>query len=57
METKETKRVSIGKIIAISAAVALIAFAAMVVAYKLFKKYFKIEEVNIKKEFTDVYWH
>ena len=42
METKETRRVSVGKIIAISAAVALIAFAAMVVAYKLFKKYFKV---------------
>ena len=42
METKETRRVSIGKIIAISAAVALIAFAAMVIAYKLFKKYFKV---------------
>ena len=27
------------------------------VTWSLFKKYFKIEEVNIKKEFTDVYWH
>lgn len=42
METNETKRVSIGKIIAISAAVALLIFTAMVIAYKLFKKYFKI---------------
>ncbi len=26
------------------------------VTWSLFKKYFKIEEVNIKKEFTDIYW-
>ncbi|MBQ8475140.1 MAG: hypothetical protein IJ499_05715 [Clostridia bacterium] len=38
----EEKRVSIGKIIAISAAVALLIFAAMVILYKFFKKYFKI---------------
>ena len=24
--------------------------------WKLLRKYFKLEEVNIKKEFTDVYW-
>ncbi len=39
---KETRRVSVGKIIAISAAVALLIFTALIVAYKLFKKYFKI---------------
>jgi len=27
------------------------------VTWGLFVKYFKIEEVNIKKEFTDIYWH
>jgi V/A-type H+-transporting ATPase subunit B len=26
------------------------------VTWSLFRKYFKIEEVNIKKEFTDIYW-
>jgi V/A-type H+-transporting ATPase subunit B len=26
------------------------------VTWSLFKKYFKLEEVNIKKEFTDIYW-
>ncbi len=26
------------------------------VTWKLFRKYFKLEEVNIKKEFTDLYW-
>ena len=26
------------------------------VTWTLFRKYFKIEEVNIKKEFTDIYW-
>lgn len=26
------------------------------VTWSLFKKYFKIEEINIKKEFTDIYW-
>ena len=26
------------------------------VTWTLFKKYFKLEEVNIKKEFTDMYW-
>ena len=26
------------------------------VTWKLFRKYFKLEEVNIKKEFTDIYW-
>ena len=26
------------------------------VAWGLFRKYFKLEEVNIKKEFTDIYW-
>ncbi len=38
----EEKRVSIFKIVAISAAVALFIFAALVVLYKFFKKYFKI---------------
>ena len=27
------------------------------VTWSLFKKYFKLEEVNIKKEFTDIYWN
>ena len=26
------------------------------VTWSLFRKYFKLEEVNIKKEFTDIYW-
>ena len=26
------------------------------VTWGLFRKYFKLEEVNIKKEFTDIYW-
>ena len=26
------------------------------VTWELFRKYFKLEEVNIKKEFTDIYW-
>ena len=26
------------------------------VTWALFRKYFKLEEVNIKKEFTDIYW-
>ena len=26
------------------------------VTWSLFRKYFSIEEVNIKKEFTDIYW-
>jgi V/A-type H+-transporting ATPase subunit B len=26
------------------------------VTWELFRKHFKIEEVNIKKEFTDIYW-
>ena len=26
------------------------------VTWTLFRKYFKLEEVNIKKEFTDIYW-
>ncbi|MDE5981160.1 MAG: V-type ATP synthase subunit B [Bacteroidaceae bacterium] len=26
------------------------------VTWKLFRQYFKLEEVNIKKEFTDLYW-
>ena len=38
----EEKRVSIFKIIAISAAVALLIFTALVILYKFFKKYFKI---------------
>ena len=38
----EKKKVSIGKIIAISAAVALIIFAILVILYKFFKKYFKV---------------
>ena len=27
------------------------------VTWGLFRKYFKLEEVNIKKEFTDIYWN
>ena len=38
----EEKRVSIWKVVAISAAVALFIFATLVVLYKFFKKYFKI---------------
>ena len=38
----DEKRVSIFKIVEISAAVALLIFAALVVLYKFFKKYFKI---------------
>ena len=26
------------------------------VTWELLRKYFKLEEVNIKKEFTDIYW-
>jgi vacuolar-type H+-ATPase subunit B/Vma2 len=26
------------------------------VTWSLLQKYFRLEEVNIKKEFTDIYW-